>query len=354
MWNPAKSTGVVNLVAANSPAVRLQPVPERFRRRSSQPKGLNSHEVPALETALTLALLLAGARQPAFARDDHSALPPSPAPSDTSGNPPAQATPTGDHWEWATFVDGSITENITKQDGTTSQPESVTLNHAPLASQGPTHLSLTRELPIGAGGVGDFSENIKLTTTFKWTATLGAAPSSLKPPPATLYTLEAVYSFVSRPHDLFGVNCPWVHISSVQLSDGFSDPTNNYGGDAGGSSFGKHLTQHDAKSGTVTVTCLMSAACHIADDVLNYDTNYQNICGCDYGIAIDDRSAIITCPALENPANYHAGSPNDDVGSGAYYPGLNLRNSDGSMTVDTVVGREMAFSTLVPLTGGQS
>ena len=226
-------------------------------------------------------------------------------------------------WDIETSYDGHSSALVTYDNGAPPWSQDLIWSNAGIVSAAPGFC------PMGSKVHCELTGSVRVIYT--WVPdTYGIYPPPPNPvpdaPPKTLYLLEA--SFARTLGHAAG-----------QANDGADDATVTTPApysEVQVISQGRHLVQHDSSSGTVNIKHQLSGS---LDDI-GPNSDGAGV-RASFFTSIDERSAMITCPSIEIPANHHAGSPNDDVGSGVYFPGLNTRDSDGSITVDTVVDDDL-------------
>jgi hypothetical protein len=109
--------------------------------------------------------------------------------------------------------------------------------------------------------------------------------------------------------------------------NGRKDPDVLNSGQTGGISSGTHLVQQDGSSGMVSFNVSPPANAILS---LLGDLYAHGSAGIDfnYNWQLDTHSVTIVCDAIQNGGNFSKGPDN--------LPLANLRNSDGSMTVDSI------------------
>ena len=164
-----------------------------------------------------------------------------------------------------------------------------------------------------------------MTATFTWVDKDGNKPFNLAPPPPYIYLRETDLAGWSSGDD----SVP--NFSNGTADDGWNDPLNNES--AAGGKYGLHLIWRDTHTGTFTVSRDQS----IAVNAERANGAMLPVLLSEFNLEPDNRSAIITSPDLEF-LNFYKDS---------YYgeKTTHTRNSDGSMTIDTVVGQNLITST---------
>ena len=314
--------------------------------------------------ALSLALLtgaapFTAAQSPAV--PDAEPVEQTPTPAPVSSNPIALPNPTiiPGKWDIKYAWKGTTTDIWTFSDGAVwTRP--TTYNDAPAAWNNIT-AKLTDGGMLALPPVGDpnpypgtqgatctgVSRDITATVTVTCTwvpadpAALGAVGSQLAVAPKTLNLLEQSLavasdddSFTSSPSADNGMGDPAItylaHWLGIDLDSGWNEQTNKPIG---------HLVTHQVMGGVVTFDHSMHASNKIALATGIMGVNsiggavYRSHISVSYAAAQDPRAAIITCLAVENPANYHKEADHNTDFHGHQIP--NIRSADGHMTVDT-------------------
>lgn len=175
---------------------------------------------------------------------------------------------------------------------------------------------------LGGTHTGGANASGTITATLTWLAADGVSPAKTKPL-AKIYLMESTSAIFD-----YGYGDATSSSVSASVDDGMNDPQVESGGLTYSSS-GKHLVQADGSSGVITRTVSMSATGSITD---TQGLGNEYVASCDLTVTLDTRGAEIYCSALEDGGNYQKGANN--------IPVLNVRNADGSMTVDTVMQDE--------------
>lgn len=168
------------------------------------------------------------------------------------------------------------------------------------------------------GGAADVTDEGDVRVTVTWT---GSTPPSAQYVDIKI-TSQALWQ-VGYTVPILDLGIP-----SHSADNGFKDDpkysTTNFGGSE--TSLGTHIVRMDVSSNN-TFTKTIHLKTHVVVVPVLSSAAFGTVLG--VSASADPRSAMITCPALEDGGNYHAASDGTRQ--------LNVRNIDGSMVVDSVV-----------------